>query len=156
MQIILLCLIKSFLSNIAKTSSVAGILQFTNPESEKNLMKFCMQELNLSDANNIKLSANLESELLAIWPLLMNIKEANSQTFLPTDVSAIMLDILNIRKEIFWNAPERFLKDYYPWNDYSSKPQPSNQLHDHPTSCFPTLPFKICQCNVLGWLLLWI
>ena len=91
MKIILLCLIKSFLSNIAKTSSVAGILQFTNPESEKNLMKFCMQELNLSDANNIKLSANLESELLAIWPLLMNIKEANSQTFLPTDVSTIML-----------------------------------------------------------------
>ena len=79
---------------------MAGILQFTNPESEKNLM-FCMQELNLSDANNIKLSANLESELPAIWPLLMNIKEANSQTFLPTDVSAIMLDILNIRKEIF-------------------------------------------------------
>ena len=65
MKIILICLIKSFLANIAKPSSMAGILQFTNPESEKNLM-FCMQELNLSDANNIKLSANMESELPAI------------------------------------------------------------------------------------------
>ena len=64
-------------------------------------MQFCMEELNLSDANNIKLSANLESELPAIWPLLMNIKEANSQTFLSTDVSAFMLKMLNIRKEMF-------------------------------------------------------
>ena len=52
----------SFLTNIAKPSSVAGILQFTGPEAENYLKEFCLENLNLCDANNIKLSAKMESE----------------------------------------------------------------------------------------------
>ena len=92
---------KQLFSNVAKPSSAAGILQFSGPEAEISLGQFCREELNLSVTSNVAIAAKLESELPAFWPTLAQIKEENMTTFLPTDVSCIVLKLLKIRKETF-------------------------------------------------------
>ena len=63
---------------------LAGIFLFTGPESETYLEQFCREEINVSDASNVKISAKMEYEISAIWPLLVDLNSKETR-YLPSD-----------------------------------------------------------------------
>ena len=67
---------------------LVGILQFTDPESETYLGQFCREEINLSDASNVKISAKMENEISAIWPPLVDLNSKETR-YLPSDDSSL-------------------------------------------------------------------
>lgn len=66
-------------------------------------------------------------------------KEMTNTTYLPSDINFIILTMLKIRKATFANSPVRYEDDYIPWYNMSEE-QPSNQLPEHSTQCYPSLP----------------
>ena len=50
--------------------------------------KFCREEINLSDASNVKISAKMEYEISAIWPLLVDLNSKETR-YLPSDDSSL-------------------------------------------------------------------
>ena len=50
--------------------SISGILQFTDPESETYLGQFFREEINLSDASNVKIFEYKLTQTIPYWALL--------------------------------------------------------------------------------------
>ena len=67
---------------------LAGILLFTGSESETYLGQFCREEINLSDASKVKISAKMEYEISVIWPLLVDLNSKETR-YLPSDDSSL-------------------------------------------------------------------
>ena len=64
----------------------------------------------------------MSTEIPAIWPLLVKLKNSTKLGYLPPDVSSVMLTLLKIRKETFSQSPIRYEADYIPWFN------PNNEL----------------------------
>ena len=106
---------KRFIGNISKYSSVAGFLQVTGPESLDILEAYCQERLDLRSATNSEKQKIISSELPALWPNMLDILNLEKKNFLHSDISNILLKMIQIRKNTFVNAAERSSDDYVDW-----------------------------------------
>ena len=117
------------LSNLSKLTSVSGFLQATCPESLDILESFCNRQTDLrsvSQNENLKL---IVSEFPALWPDLDEILDAVDADYLPVEVSDLIKRLIEMRRNIFLNSPDRFSTDYveYDWE----------KDFEHPTQFWP-------------------
>ena len=73
----------------------------------------------------------LEKELPSFWPILSKLRFEEGGQYLPDSVNIIILRLLQMRNDIFRNAPKRRQSDYFLWEDPKK---------EHPTQCYPCLP----------------
>ena len=69
-----------------------------------------------------------------MWPHLVKICELEKTTFLPQDVSVIVLQLLQIRHDTFQKCTERYADGYFYPEDYPI------EFNEVPTEFYPTLP----------------
>ena len=86
--------------------------------------------MNVRDAPNSDICSMLNSELPAFWPILVSIcKYENSNDFLPQDVAKLVNQLLDIRRDTFLRATQRYVEDYIKWDKGNT---------DHSTQMYPT------------------
>ena len=117
-----------FLSNIAKGTSVRGLLQVNSELPLEYLKSYCEESLNIRDAMHIEKLRLVRSELPAFWSILDSICILEKKSFLPNLVSRIVLQIMEIRKNMFEVAEHRDETEYLRWEG-----------REHPTMCYPGL-----------------
>ena len=110
---------RDFLSDISKKTSVAGLIQVNSREPLVILKDFAEENIDLRSPANIDKLDTLQKEVSPLWTSLRKIlgKEKTSK-YLPKDVSAVVLKLIEIRKNTFRNAAQRHSDDYtiYPPN----------------------------------------
>ena len=119
------------LSNIGKTTPVAGFIQPTGPDSLVILMKFAKQELSLRKVGNIEKLCLVKTELPVFWNILLDILNFEITEFLPPDVAKIVRALLRIRNITFTKAAKRSEDSYKPWG---------NPNKEHPHAFYPNFP----------------
>ena len=77
-------------SDVSKYTSVAGYLQVTCSTPLDHLNQFCNKTLDLRSSENRELCTSMNSEIPALWPLLIQILESEKSKWLPDDVSALV------------------------------------------------------------------
>ena len=122
---------KRLLGNICKISSVAGFLQVLSEETLDFLDAFCRQTLDIRSAANRVKQKQVAEELPALWPNIIEILHLEKSVYLPDDVSAIIIELIKIRKKTFSTAAVRSPDDYVEWEDIEV---------EHPTQFYPNWP----------------
>lgn len=122
---------KRFLSNICKYSSVAGYMQVLSVQPLDFLAEFCQETLDIRSAGNSDKLKQVTEELPALWPNLIDILNLEKTSYLPEDVSNIILKLIDIRKNTFLTAAVRSSDDYVDWED---------KEEEHPTQFYPNWP----------------
>ena len=123
---------KTFLSNVCKETSVAGLLQVTSKEPLVLLRKFCQGDLDFSKITSSASLSLLREEIPPFLQILEDIRKEEKSNFLPPDVSSIVLSLLRIRDRTFSFAEKRSTTDYTEWDEPG----------DHPTSYYPDFPLR--------------
>ena len=106
---------KSFLCDVSKSSSVAGLMQVRREKPLTILRKICNMQLDITNATNISKLDLLNRELPALWPQLIKIIKLEKYNFLPKPVADVVLCLISIRRATFEQCPQRFQEDYYPY-----------------------------------------
>ena len=122
---------KKIITNICKNSSVSGLLQVTREESLDILEDFSNQTIDLRSLPHQEKLSQISEELPAFWPNLLHIMDLEGTKFLPEDISTIVLKLIEIRRDIFLNAPFRNESDYPKWE---------NPSEEHPSQYYPNWP----------------
>ena len=122
-----------FIADIAKSSSVAGLLQVTSNKPLTILKKFCLEEINVRSPSQHENLSILNAQLPTFWPQLIEICELNKSEFLPESVKLIVLRILKIRRNTFKNSPQRYNEDYFPYQKEGIFKEDQTQFYpNHP------------------------
>ena len=110
---------KNLLSNLSKATSVSGFLQVTRPDTLRILEDYCDQLISLRSPEHNDDLKLVMAELPALWPDLLDILNRLDSTYLPLQVSAIVKKLIEIRRNIFINSPDRYSADYfeYEWDE---------------------------------------
>ena len=119
---------KRLLGNICKISSVAGFLQILTSESLEIWEEYCNQSLDLRSAEHAAKQKMIREEMPALWPNLIDILNLENASYLPGDVSSIILKMIHIRRNTFLHAAVLSSDDYIEWED---------QEIEHPTQVYP-------------------
>ena len=135
----------TFISNVAKATSVAGLIQPTNSKALDYLEAFvnfsqiasgCNPEestvspIDLLHLDNIEKLKLVIRELPVLWEILSNIMKYEVSGNLGADISKIVQRLLKIRRETFLNVTDRDPYSYFPWKSEN----------DHPTQFCPAFP----------------
>lgn len=88
---------KHFIGNVCKPTSVRGLLQVLTPEPLQYLEQYCKEELNLRIHSSQQQLHCISVNLPAIWPSLDAMCNLDNSVYLPKDVAAIMIRLLQIR-----------------------------------------------------------
>ena len=102
----------SLVEELAKNSAVAGLLQSTTNKALSLLRMFCLKQINLTDCKNQSEIRLVQAQFPAFWEILNQICRYEKCSFLPSDVSSVVLEILKIRRNTFKNATVRYAEDY--------------------------------------------
>ena len=130
----------NFFEDIIKNSPVAGYIQVTSKTPLILLRKFCVRELDIRNGNHQKELQELLSQLPTFWPQLVDICAFEDSNFLPHDVSKIVLKLLEVRKQTFQSAPQRYAEDYIPYDKTGAfKEDPSQFYTMHELKTYPNL-----------------
>ena len=122
-----------FIADIAKSSSVAGLLQVTSNKPLTILKKFYLEEINVRSPSQHENLSILNAQLPTFWPQLIEICELNKSEFLPESVKLIVLRILKIRRNTFKNSPQRYNEDYFPYQKEGIFKEDQTQFYpNHP------------------------
>ena len=105
----------NFIKNISKAYSVSSLIQVTCEEPLKILKAFCQTNLDLLAAENSSLLKIVQRQMPPFWNLLAQILKLENTSSLPSQISAIILQLLDIRDRTFNEAVERNLDDYIDW-----------------------------------------
>ena len=107
---------KDLFSDLSKQTSTAGHLQVNSREPLIILQDFAEENIDLRSPHNIDKLNTLQKEISPLWTSLRKIlgKEKTSK-YLPRDVAAIVLKIIEIRKNTFRNASQRHSTNYTPY-----------------------------------------
>ena len=125
----------SFITDVCKNSPIAGYMQVTSNKPLILLRQFCVRQLDVrSGLFNTELY-ELRSQLPVLWQQLVNICEYEDSNFLPHDISGIVLALLNIRKQTFRKAPQRYAEDYIKFDE-------SGVYKEDPTQFYPMHELK--------------
>ena len=121
----------NFIKNISKAYSVSSLIQVTCEEPLKILKAFCQTNLDLLAAENSSLLKIVQRQMPPFWNLLAQILKLENTSSLPSQISAIILQLLDIRDRTFNEAVERNLDDYIDWDDDWGVP-PLSYYPNHP------------------------
>ena len=83
---------KNLLSNLSKATSVSGFLQVTRPDTLRILEDYCDQLISLRSPEHNDDLKLVMAELPALWPDLLDILNRLDSTYLPLQVSAIIVE----------------------------------------------------------------
>ena len=120
-------------ANISKETPVAGLLQVTKKEPLLILMSFAREQIDLSNARNLKDLKMLKNEIPPFWDMVESILKHEKLRFLPKDVARIIMHLVTVRNRTFRQAEKRKTSDYTEWDEAS----------DHPTAYYPDFPPRI-------------
>ena len=101
-------------------SSVSGLIQVNSREPLRVLREFAQERVDLRSPENSNKLKLLMNEIPPLWHSLTRILSKEKQLqFLPNDVSAVILKLIEIRTEMFRNSATRRNEDYvdYPWEE---------------------------------------
>ena len=121
--------------NISIPTSVAGLIQVTHKKPLDILKAFCRKEIDLLSVSNIPSLQLVQEQMPPFWNILNSIiKLEESSQYLPKDVAAITLKLLEIRYLTFRRATQRDSSLYREWTSEKSHP------------CIFCLGFKMTKC----------
>ena len=127
---------KEFLVDVSKGSPVAGYIQFTKKSSIILLQQYCQREIDIRNGNHQQELFELNSQLPALWPQILNICIFEKNNFLPVDVANIVLTLIQIRRNTFRNGPQRYQEDYI---KYDKRENPTQFYPNHELKTYPKL-----------------
>ena len=81
------------------------------------LQSFCNQEFKIFAAENYNVLKLFQTRMPPLADMIVKILKLENTTFLPAQVSAIILQLLIIREYTFTNAAERTEESYIDWDD---------------------------------------
>ena len=119
---------KRLLGNIYKIINVAGFLQILTSESLEILEEFCNQSFDIRSAEHTAKQKMIKKEMPALWPNFIDILNLENASYLPGDVSSIILKMIHMRRNTFLHAAVLSSDDYIEWED---------QEIEHPTQVYP-------------------
>ena len=130
----------TFLADISKSSSIAGLLQVRSSKPLTFLKQFCLEQLDIrSPAESRKLDI-INSEIPTFWPQLVSICELNKSKYPPNSVSKIVLRMIKIRRDTFKNTPQRYQEDYFSYEKEGIYKEDQTQFYpNHPLDQYPKL-----------------
>lgn len=128
---------KRFLANVAKATSVSGLLQPTGPRALEYLEMFAnmttdaaSETLDLLDINNSEKLIFVIKEIPVFWSMISDIMKHDNARILSNEIATIVKRILKIRRDFFTNSSPRNQHEYFPWQGEE----------DHPTQFCPAFP----------------
>ena len=121
----------NFIKNISKAYSVSSLMQVTCEEPLRILKAFCQKKLELLAAENSALLKIVQEQMPPFWNLIAKILKLENTSSLPSQISAIILQLLDIRDRTFNEAVERKSEDYIDWDDDWGVP-PLSYYPNHP------------------------
>ena len=98
---------KRFIQNVCKPTSVRGLIQVTNFIPLDILRSFCNEDLALKDIENIENLRLLREEIPVLWAILDDVCTYDKSLYLPREIAAIVIQLLDIRQNTFINAANR-------------------------------------------------
>ena len=109
--------------NISIPTSVAGLIQVTHKKPLDILKAFCRKEIDLLSVRYIPSLKLVQEQMPPFWNILNSIiKLEESSQYLPKDVAAITLKLLEIRYLTLRRATQRDLSLYHEWTSEKSHP----------------------------------
>ena len=102
----------NFIKNISKAYSVSSLMQVTCEEPLRILKAFCQKKLDLLAAENSALLKIVQEQMPPFWNLIAKILKLENTSSLPSQISAIILQLLDIRDRTFNEAVDRKSEDY--------------------------------------------
>ena len=124
----------------AELTSVAGLIQVTHKKPLDILKAFCRKEIDLLSVSNIPSLQLVQEQMPPFWNILHSIiKLEESSQYLPKDVAAITLKLLEIRYLTFRRATQRDSSLYREWTSEKS----------HPCIFCPGFKMTKCPCKYI-------
>ena len=115
-----------FLNDISSASPVTGLLQAMKPEALNILNNYCHETLDLRHPQNKDKTSFIQSQFPSFWQCLMDIMSLEkSLMFLPSDVSAIVKSLINIKIRIdtYEKSSTRQPENYFEYPEEESSTQ---------------------------------
>ena len=84
---------------MTKNTPVAGFIQVTNKKTIRHLKRFCSEELSVRNGRQQKELRLIQSQIPALWNILIEICQYDKSDFLPQQISTLKL--IEIRKKNF-------------------------------------------------------
>ena len=136
-----------FLTDACKNSPVAGYIQVTRNRPLVLLRQFCIKQLDARNGHHQEELSELKSQLPSLWKQLVDICVLENSSFLPHDVSAIVLAMLNIRKQTYRGGEERYKDDYISFDKTGIYEENQTQFYPmHRLKTYPKL-YKVSKKN---------
>ena len=94
-------LLKNSAGEVTKNTPVAGFIQVTNKKTIRHLKRFCSEELSVRNGGQQKELRLIQSQIPALWNILIEICQYDKSDFLPQQISTLILKLIEIRKKNF-------------------------------------------------------
>ena len=81
---------------MTKNTPVAGLIQVTDKKAIRHLNRFCSQQLNIHNGRQKKELRLIQSQIMALWNILIEICQHEKSDFLPQQISTLVLKLMQI------------------------------------------------------------